>query len=100
MKRAVRSISPPELICTAEATILLRHLLQATDEHRNAARDLQSFILFFRKKLTTSIDEAWRDRQEILTAAEESGGMCYDGDLSKARQVVKPALNAWQGLKV
>ena len=81
---------------------LLRHLVHASNTHRDLASDLQSTIIALRSKLANALEEAWRDREEILDGVEESGGMGLDGGtgLEKARESVIPMVVEWKGLGV
>jgi len=53
-----------------------------------------------RSDLSTSIIEAWRDREVILSGVIESGGMGLGGDPSKSLELARPAINEWKGLGV
>lgn len=86
---------------SGEALPLLRHLLLATPEHRNAARTLQSQIIGFRGKLSAALIDAWKDRKEILEEAAESGGLIFGGDERKFEEVkasTRPEVKGWKGL--
>ena len=84
---------------SAEAVPLLRFLVTAgTEEHADLARDLQGSVLKMRKRLAGALDEAWRDRATIIREAEESGGMGFQGDASKAKEVVRVDVADWKGL--
>lgn len=80
--------------------ILLRHLFTASSEHRQLAIDLQKQVNNMRSDLSTSIIEAWRDRETILSGVVESGGMGLGGDPSKSLELARPAINEWKGLGV
>lgn len=80
---------------SAEAVTLLRHLILPFPD---LARDLQEQIVRFRRKLEESLGDAWSDRNTIIDAAEESGGLAFNGDFVKAREAEKPAVKAWSGL--
>jgi hypothetical protein len=84
----------------AEALTLLRHLFTASAEHRQLAIDLQKQVNAMRLDLSSSIVEAWRDRDVILSGVTESGGMGLQGDPSKSLELARPAINDWKGLGV
>jgi hypothetical protein len=84
----------------ADALTLLRHLFTASTEHRQLAIDLQKLVNTTRSDLSTSIVEAWRDREAILSGVIESGGMGLQGDPSKSLELARPAINEWKGLGV
>jgi hypothetical protein len=69
----------------------------ASPDHRELARSLQGTIVDFRRKLGDEVEEAWRDREEMLKGAEEAGG---DGlaDVEKGKEVAKPVVAGWKGL--
>jgi elongator complex protein 1 len=85
---------------SAEALTLLRHLFTASSEHRELAIELQKLVNSMRSDLSTSIVEAWRDRDVILSGVIESGGMGLGGDPSKSLELTRPAINEWKGLGV
>lgn len=84
----------------ADALILLRHLFTASSDHRQLAADLQQTVNKLRSDLSQSIEEAWRDRENILAGVIESGGMGLGGDPSKSLELARPAINDWKGLGV
>lgn len=79
----------------ADALTLIRHLVAT---HRELATDLQSAVIKYRALLSSSIDEAWRDRETILAGVLESGGMGLQGDPSKSLELIRPAIKDWKGL--
>ncbi|WWD21132.1 hypothetical protein CI109_105613 [Kwoniella shandongensis] len=87
---------------SAEALILLRHLILASDDHLALAQSLQSTIISFRSKLSDSIDEAWREREDILREVVETGGAGLEDALGieKSLELVKPVMGSWKGLGV
>lgn len=52
--------------------------------------------------MKSAIEEAWRDRQEILEGVVESGGMGLNGgeDVEKAKGMVRPVVDVWKGVGV
>jgi hypothetical protein len=78
-----------------DALSLIRHLVTS---HRELAVDLQSAVIKLRTLLSSSIDEAWRNRETILAGVTESGGMGLQGDPSKSLELVRPAIKEWKGL--
>ncbi|WOO84954.1 Elongator complex protein 1 [Vanrija pseudolonga] len=83
---------------SAEAVPLLRQLALASADHRTLAHDLQASIVAIRKRLESSLDDAWADRPAILDGVESSGGMGLGGDVGPARALVRPSVGAWVGL--
>ncbi|KAK8843352.1 hypothetical protein IAR55_007009 [Kwoniella newhampshirensis] len=87
---------------SAEALILLRHLILASEDHVALALSLQTTIMTFRQKLLEGIDEAWRERDDILREVVESGGAGLEDALGieKSMELVKPVVGLWKGLGV
>ena len=77
---------------------LLRHLLLASAEHRELAAQLQQTIQGLRMDLSAGLDEAWRDRSQILEEVVESGGTGLGGDVAAAKEATRPVIKEWKGL--
>ncbi|EAL20131.1 hypothetical protein CNBF2080 [Cryptococcus deneoformans B-3501A] len=83
---------------SAEALILLRHLLLASSDHVALAQSLQNTIISFRTKLSNALDEAWQDRDAVLKEVVESGGSGLEGALEKSLGEIKPQVGEWKGM--
>jgi len=64
------------------------------------AIELQKLVNSMRSDLSSSIVEAWRDRDVILSGVIESGGMGLGGDPSKSLELTRPAISEWKSLGV
>lgn len=88
----------PADTASAEASPLLRQLLVASPHHRDLAATLQTTTIDLRRQLTEAIANAWRDRESILVAVVESGGIGLGGDATQARALIRPTLGEWKGV--
>lgn len=83
-----------------EATVLLRHLLLASPDHRELGKSLQATVINLHRNIRLAIDDAWRDRKVVWAGVMESGGSGLGGNVDKAREAVKPVVAEWKGLGV
>jgi hypothetical protein len=94
-KQAIVRIYGP-LTPPAEAIPLIRHLLLSP--HRALAADLQGQIKALRARMATALDEAWKDRGEILDGVVASGGAGLGGNVEPARALERVDVKPWNGV--